>query len=855
MFSDRTKGRRLVLLIGWILFFAGVNNALAQTTVIKGHIKDASTKKALPFVSVFFPNSPIGTNTNDAGYFELRSDKDQTRIQVSYVGYKTAIQKITPGKEQTVNFSLEPDNRELKEVTVKVKKVKYRNKNNPAVDLIREVIDHKSKNKLEHYDYVEYEQYEKMSVALINTPEKLKNNRLLRSFKYITQNIDTTTFPDKALMPLYMQEVISQNYYRRSPEKKKQVIMGEKKVNFGEYIDNEGLKTYLKHMYQDVDIYKNNISLMTNQFLSPIADAGPTFYQYFIIDTSVVDGQQLVALSFFPRNNTDMLFQGRLYVTMNGDFAVQKVIMTVNKNININWIRDLDVILNFEKGNDGKYHLSKSDVKTDFGITEKKSSGIYGQRTVSFKNYKANVPAPDSVYQGESVVEKESALAQTDSFWQNNRHDSLTQVEARTYANSDSLIHSKRFKRIMDIATLFIAGYKRASPYVEIGPVNSFYSFNPVEGFRARLGGRTTPALSKRFYFETYGAYGFKDEKWKYYLGGIYSFTGRSIYEFPVKLLRANYQRDVKIPGQELQFIQEDNVLLSIKRGVNDKYLYNDIYNITYLNEFKNHFSFQAGYKNWQQMPAGGLSYITSDAVSPAVVPSITTSEFSLELRYAPHEDFYQGKLYRIPIPNRYPVFTFRALAGVKGLLNGQYNYQNYTLNIYKRVYLSQLGYSDVALEGGYIAGRVPFPLLDIHRANQTYSLQLQSYNLMNFLEFVSDHYASLIIDHCFNGFVFNKIPLFKRLRFREYADVKVLYGGVRDENLPGKNADLLKFPTFANGYPATYTLQKEPYIEASLGIGNILNFFRIDVVRRFTYLDHQEVSPLGIRGRFKFDF
>lgn len=854
MFSGRRIGIGLVLLISLGFLFLSVNG-FSQTTVVRGYIKEAGTKKPLPFVSVFFPNSPIGTNTNDNGYFELRSDKDYNKIQVSFVGYKTVVQKVTTGKEQTVNITLEPDNRELKEVMVKPKKARYRNKNNPAVDLIREVISHKSSNRLEHYDYVEYEQYEKISMSLINTPDKLKNNRLLRSFKYITQNIDTTTFPDKALMPLYMQEVLSQNYYRKSPEKKKTIVEAEKKVNFGEYIDNEGLKAYLKHMYQDVDIYKNNISLMTNQFLSPISDMGPTFYQYFIVDTTEVDGQKLIGLSFFPRNKTDMLFQGRLYVTMNGDYAVEKVVMTVNKNININWIRDLDVVLNFEKGSDGKYYLSKSDVKTDFGITEKKSSGIYGQRTVSFKNYKVNVPEPDSVYKGETVVTKAGAETQDNSYWEQNRHDTLTTMEARTYANSDSLAHSKRFKRVMDIITLVTAGYKRASPYFEVGPVNTFYSFNPVEGFRGRLGGRTTPNLSKRYYFETYGAYGFKDKQWKYYFGGTYSFTGRSIYEFPVKILKANYQKDVKIPGQELQFIQEDNVLLSIKRGVNDKWLYNNIYNLTYLNEFKNHFSFQFGYKNWQQQPAGALTYVTSDAVTPTPVPSITTSEFSLELRYAPHEDFYQGKLYRIPIPNRYPVFSFRTIAGVKGFINGQYNYQNFTLNVYKRVYMSQLGYSDIALEGGYIAGKVPFPLLDIHRANQTYSLQLQSYNLMNFLEFVSDHYASLIVDHCFNGFFFNKVPLFKRLRFREYANVKLLYGGVRDENMPANDPTLLKFPTFANGQQSTYTLEKEPYIEASLGIGNILNFFRIDVVKRFTYLDHPNVSQIGIRGRFKFDF
>lgn len=831
--------------------------AIAQTTIIKGYIKDATTKKPLEFVSIFFPGTPLGANSNPNGYFELKSESEQTKLQVSLVGYQTVTLKIQPGKSQTLNISLQPDNRSLQEVLVKPKKVKYRNKNNPAVDLIRKVIEHRDGNRSQNNEYLEYQAYEKLELALTNTPEKLRKNRLFRSFKYMINNIDTTSVPDKALMPLYLQEKISDNYFRKKGDKNKVIIKGDRKVNFGEYLDNVGLNTYVKHMYQDVDIYSNNITVMTNQFLSPIANLAPSFYQFFIVDTVIVDNIKLVGLSFYPRNKTDMLFQGRLYVTLDTNYAVQKVQMTVNKNINLNWVRDLDINLDFQKANDNKYYLSRSDVKTDFGISEKRSGGVYGQRTVSFKNFLVNNIRPDDFYKGETVITDAAAGKQDEIYWNTSRHDSLTAAEARTYANIDSLRNSRSFKRVMDIGTMLIAGYKRITPYVEVGPVNTFYSFNPVEGFRLRFGGRTTTTFSKRYTIETYAAYGFKDEKWKYYIGGAYSFTNRSIFEFPVRVLRANYQKDTKIPGQELQFIQEDNVLLSIKRGVNDKWLYNDIYVLDYLHEMRNHFSFRAGFKNWRQQAAGQLEYVKEIANPYQLqkVNSITTSELSLELRWAPNEEFYQGKQYRIPMPNRYPVFTVRAIAGIEGLFNGQYNYQNISANIYKRVYMSQLGYSDVVLEGGNIFGKVPYPLLAIHRANQTYSLQLQSYNLMNFLEFTSDHYASLIIDHCFNGFIFNKIPLIKKTRFREYINLKMLYGGVRSENLPGNDPDLLKFPTYADGTPATYTLENKPYIEGSVGIGNIFNFFRIDVVKRFTYLDNPNVSDLGIRARFKFDF
>ncbi|WP_332369661.1 DUF5686 family protein [Spirosoma telluris] len=368
-------------------------------------------------------------------------------------------------------------------------------------------------------------------------------------------------------------------------------------------------------------------------------------------------------------------------------------------------------------------------------------------------------------------------------------------------------------------------------------------------------GGRTTPELSKRYYAETYAAYGFKDQRWKYFLSGTYSINNKTIYQFPQNYVRASFQRDTKIPGQELQFVQEDNFLLSFKRGVNDKWLYNDTWRIDYVHEFENHFSYNIGFKNWQQSPAGALQFKRVDDNETTPSHTLNTTEFSLETRWAPNEQFYQGKIYRVPIVGRYPVYTLRFTAGIKGLLGSQYSYQNLTGSISKRFLLSQLGYSNVTLQGGYIFGQVPFPLLTIHRANQTYAYQLNSYNLMNFLEFVSDHYASLAIDHSFNGFFFNKIPLFKKLKWREAVSFKALYGGLRSQNDPAQNPSLYEFPTNELGVPTTYTLNKTPYIEASAGVANVFKFFRVDLVKRLNYLDHPNVSQWGIRARATFDF
>ena len=855
MFLNKVMLYKAVWVMVITFMISGFSRIAAQPTIVRGKVTDANTDEPLAYVSVFFPGTTVGTQTDENGAYYLQTaDAGIVSLTVSMVGYKSVSRQIVPGTTQTIDIRLSGGaGRQLKEIIIKAGKgPRYRNRDNPAVALVRQVIAHKGENRPAAHPVFSYEKYEKISFALVNTPEKLKRNILVRKYRFLATGIDTVSREDKALLPLYLEETLSDNYYRQHPRSDKTVIRANKKVTLdNDMVDNRGVSTYMRHVYQDINIYENDIVVMTNRFLSPIADAAPVFYKFYIIDTVYRDGHPLVTLAFSPRNPTDFLFRGNMQVAPDGNYAVQAIRLGVSRHVNMNWVRDLDIRQEFERHADSAYYLSKSELSADFAIDKSRDGGIFGQRTLSFRNYSFSVP--DSVFRGPSVVYARGAETHGDDYWVQSRHDSLTRSEQRVYRNIDSLQRTPSFRRLMNLATLVLAGYSKASPYVEIGPVNTFYSYNPVEGFRLRLGGRTTPALSKRIYFETYAAYGFKDEQWKYYLGTTWSFRNRSIYEFPVSSLSVNYQRDTKIPGQELQFVQEDNALLSIKRGVNDKWLYNDIYNVSYLQEFLNHFSFRLGYKNWKQRAAGGLKYINEQTAAP--VPDVTTSELMLELRWAPNEEFYQGKLYRIPMPNRYPIFTFRAAAGMKGVLGGQYDYRQYTMNIYKRIYLSQLGYTDAVLEGGMLRGPVPYPLLYIHRANQTYAYQLQSYNLMNFLEFVSDRYASIQLDHCFAGFILNKMPLVKKLKLREYISAKVLCGSLGDENRPEHNAGLLRFPTDAAGNVTTYTLSGGPYIEGSIGIGNILKLFRVDLVRRFTYVDHPNVTTLGVRARVKFDF
>ncbi|HEY4325780.1 MAG TPA: DUF5686 family protein [Mucilaginibacter sp.] len=849
-----SKFYRSTLVVLFLLTSAFLS--FAQNTVVNGVVTDAKSKETLPYVTVTFVGTTQGTNSDNQGKFHLVGKGDYSQIKISYIGFKTVIRNVEPGKEQTINIALFPDNHLLNEVVIKSgKKPKYRNKNNPAVELIRQVIAHKEKNRLENYDYAEYHQYERMNFYLSNLSEKFKNKRIFKNYQFMFREQDSTEIGGKNLLPIYMEEKLSQNYFRKSPYTKKQIIEANKQVKYDEsFIDNRGLSSYFNRLYQDIDIYNNNISLLTNQLLSPIADLSPEFYKFFITDTIKDQSPQLIELSFTPRNTTDMLFEGKLYVTMDGNYAIQGAVLTVNKHINLNFVRQMQAMLSFEKNKDGKYHLSQSDLKMEFGLSKTKGEGVYGERKVILSNFVENTPRQEQTYTGPEQVYAMNSEGKDDRYWTMSRPDTLTADKAGIYKNIDSLQTIPSVKRTMDWITLGLAGYKNFGKF-ESGPASTFYSFNPVEGFRVRLGGRSTPELSKRFYYETYGAYGTTDQKFKYFLSSTYSINNKSIYSFPQNYIRASFQHDTKIPGQELQFVQEDNFLLSFKRGTNDMWLYNDIFRLDYVHEFSSHFSYSLGFKAWNQSPAGALLFQNTVNNQINNVDNLRTTELSLELRYAPHEGFYQGKLYRVPIANQYPIITLRFNEGIKNLFGGSYNYQNVTLNVNKRFYLSQLGYTDVTFEGSNIFGQVPFPLMDIHRANQTYSLQLQSYNLMNFQEFVSDHYASIFVDHNFNGFFFNKIPLLQRLKLREMVDFKSLWGGVRSQNNPANDPSLLLFPSTSTGVPITYTLNRGPYMEASAGVGNIFKVLRVDLVRRLSYLDNPGAPQWGVRARVKFDF
>lgn len=839
------------------IFFAlfSCPNAFSQVPVekvISGSVIDAKTGDPIPFASVSLKGTTIGTTSDINGKFIIKTSVAASQIAFSFIGYETVTKNLSNEKEQTFNIRLNLSEITLDEVSISPKRQNYKNRDNPAVELIEKVINKKNVNRPEAYDYLEYKQYEKIQFALSNISEKFIKENLKGKFRFLFENLDTTKRIGNTVLPLYIKESLSDHYYRKTPESTKEIIRAEKTINLNEYLDNKGITAQLNYLYQNINIYDNEILFLTNKFLSPIANTAPLFYRYYILDTLSVDSIKCIRLFFEPRNKSDFLFHGNLYITLDSSYAVRKIDIGINKDINIDWVQDISITQDFEKFGQDAWFLSKEEISIDFGIV-KNTMGLYGQRSITYKDYKIDEPIDNKFFEGPVQIEKIDPTENNAGFWESNRYSPLSKSEAKIYTTIDSIKKMPEFKRRMNIIMLLTTEFLNLGK-IEIGPVSNFYSFNTVEGSRIRFGGRTTPDFSKKITFDGYAAYGFTDKIFKYNAGITYSLTSRTVYQFPVKSLKLNYQYDTKVLGQELQFSQADNIFLSFKRGVDDKLLLNRTLKTEYLNEFENHFSFLVGYALSQKSPEGNLRFNVYNYLSGTNnIKTINTPEFYLNLRYAPNESFYQGKLYRYPYSNKYPVIQLNISGGSK-ILNNDFNYLRFQFNISRRYYLSIIGYTDVSFEAGKLLGRVSYPLLFIHRANQTYSYQKDAYNLMNFLEFVSDQYVALNIDHSFNGFILNKVPLIKKLKLREIVTCKVLYGSLNKSNNPDFRNDLFKFPTDALGTPLTYYLNKKPYVEASVGLSNIFRLFRVDLIKRFTYLNNPNVSEIGFRVQFRLD-
>ena len=843
----------ILLLIMWCLTSLVLTGQ--NLTIVQGKVTDSRTGEAIAAATIRFDSLNLGARTDAFGKFTLKSKETGQFIVITCIGYDPLKVLIKPGETNELQVRLMESSTSLNEVEVVGKSKKYRNKNNPAVDFMREVIAHKEQNRKENLAYYSLERYDKIEFAINNIDNKLRKNFLFRKTQFIFDNVDTNKVTGKVNLPFYLRESLSDVYYRKSPRTTREYVRGEKSTRLPGYLDDDGISNMVENLYREIDFYNNSVNLVTVDFISPLSDFAPSIYQFYLRDTSMLGDTRCVHLYFTPKQKTDLAFNGDMWIAFDSSYALQKIQVEIPPQINLNWVNGLQVEQEFGWVDmpEGKTLLPVSDVVVmEFGVMKTENSKtILAQKTSSYARYSVNQPVSESLLNVGGKVQRDSgAIDRNDSFWAAHRHDTLDKHEEGVYYMVDSLKRNRNFRRFMNVMRVLVDGYHTQGKF-DIGPINTFSSFNPIEGYRLRLGGRTNLKFNKRLLLEGYGAYGFQDTRLKGFAGLRYSFGPDQVMKYPLQQLRIWYQNDMQIPGQDLQ----NGLLLSFRRGVNDKMLYAQTLGIECLQEWKNGFSYAASYKVATQSPAGTLrfDYLTPDGFSQR--KTIITNELGLMLRYAPNEKFYQAPDERLYAFNKYPTFQLWYSTALKGVMGGEYHYHVLRAKVSKGIYIAPLGWASASVEAGRIFGQAPYTLLVMHPANQTFAYSRNDYNLMNNFEFVSDKFASINISHNFGGFFFNRVPLLRRLKLREVVTFKALWGGLDQRNRPNADNSLILFPVNDAGESLTHTLEAKPYIEASVGISNIFRVLRIDVVRRMNYLNLPNTTPIALRAKFQMEF
>ncbi len=849
--------RSLLIRAGLLLLCITLASELvAQKTKQKpvvGCVTDIETNLPLANVSVKSKSTNNAARTGEDGCFTIVLSPSANQLSFELVGYQPKIVKLGKDSVQFLDVRLKMDSLIMQEVTIKPKK--YRNKGNPAVELIKLVIDNRDKNRTENFDTYQEEQYEKVFFGIGNVSKYVKNHFLTRGIRFVWDNSDTSKLDKAAIVPLFIQENLLHYYSKNNPKKNKKIIYAVKSVRFEEVIDDEGVDGSVRFLLQGADIYNNTITLFTSQFTSPIANGAPLLYRYYPVDTFVENGKKVVRLKFYPRNKADLLLQGDMCVVLDSTYPISHVRFTVNPNVNLDWVNYLSVEQSFRTTETGRVILEKEDYRMYFGLFKRRKMGMFGQRVVEHRAYKINEPLPsDTIFNtpGNITVLPGADRSKDTAYWATVRLP-ISQAEYQGYINMDSILHSPWYKKVTRFGRLMAGGYTNITPYFDLGPIFDLYAFNEVEGSRFMLTGRSTPKLSKRFQVDGRVQYGVQDARWKIGFGSSWAFPRSSFNKFPLHLLRFEYGTDIQIPGQD----QLQNTFLgtSVVRGRNDRLLYMERYKVYYQREFLTNLSIIGGLERERLEAAGSLAFIPSDASVPSI-DTIRAARMFVQLRFAPNEVFMQG-----PNGKRSKV-TARFVAQVRyahafsHFLGGQYDYDEVVLVLRNRINTRPLGYNNLSFEAGALFGKAPYPLLNIHRANQSYLYRESAYNLMNFMEFISDRYVALSLNHYFGGFFLNRIPLIKKLKLREIASFKVLYGTVSAQNQPAKGGPgIFNFPQYSDGSRISYTLDKRPYMEAGFGVTNILKILRIDVVYRLNYLDHPYTSPFTIKGSIDIQF
>lgn len=835
----------------------------AQT--ITGVVVEESTGDTIPFPSVQYKKEKIATSGNAYGRFSIKRLNGE-KLTFSAVGYQELTILIGQNTPSEMKITLKTDTKQLKGVTVKTKRSKYSRKNNPAVELMKRVIAAKKRTDLANHDYYQFNKYQKITFAINDIkPTELENEKLKKK-KWLINQIETCPYNNKLILPLSVDETVTRNIYRKDPKTEKSIIMGQSSSGVNDLIETgDILNNVLKDVFTDVDLYDDQIRLLQYPFTSPIGKDAISFYRFYIVDTVYVDRDKCFHLQFLPNNQQDFGFRGEIWILADSTLHVKRCNLTLPKKSDVNFVDNLQIIQEYTRLPEGDWALTTDDMFVEMSIAKFLTKAIV-IRTTRMSDY-AFDELPDKLFKGKTKVLHESnAMMRDEAFWDKYRSVELTESESSMDAFINNLSQQKAFKYIIFGVRAFIenfveTGSQNHPSKVDIGPINTMISSNFIDGVRTRISAQTTANLNPHWFLSGYYARGWDSRK-NYYKGELtYSFNKKEYLprEFPKRTLTFTSTYDVCSPSDKFMHTDKDNVFTALKWTKVEKMMFYNRQQLSFEREEEWGFRTTISLKTEENEACGDLFFkpLSMVGMEDAMIGQgkFRTTEARIELRYAPGETFINTKQRRLPVNLDAPVFTLSHTTGIKGFLGGDYDYNFTEASIYKRLWLNSWGKIDILAKGGIQWNKVPFPLLIMPAANLSYIISDETFNLVNNMEFLNDRYASLDISWDLNGKIFNRIPLLKKLKWREWLGIKCLWGTLTDKNNPTLAANagdgmLMEFPE------GSYIMDsKRPYIELIAGIHNIFKIIHIQYVHRLNYNHLPTATKNGVRLMMRLTF
>ena len=830
--------KRILLFLSAI--FLLLTGSLNAQTKVGGIVVDQANAP-IPYASIYFKGSTEGTITDENGKFYLESQNAYTDLVISFVGFASKEVKLEKPITLNINAKLS-EAQELKEVVLYSGKTSK--KNNPAIDILRKIWERRRKNGLRMFKQYEYDKYEKVEFDMNTIDSAFMKRKIFKGMEFIFDQIDTSSVTGKTYLPMFINEALSNVYGDNVANRKKEITKANKNSGFS---NNQQIIAFVKDLYAEYDIYDNYLKFFDKDFVSPLSRTGIDVYNYVLADSSYIESKWCYNIVFYPRRKGELTFKGNFWVN-DTTYAIKKIAMSASKAANINWVKDIYIEQEFDVLNDSVFLLKRDHMMSDFAISKKETSkGVYGKRTTLFRDYVFDKKRPDAFYNPDVNLNNEEIYKKDDEYWEKNRFESLNKDERGVYKMLDTLKTVPKFKRMYSLVATLGSGYYQIGNF-DYGPIFSTFGYNTVEGIRLRTGGRTYFNQNDPWRLEGYTAYGFKDNKFKYGISGKWMINKEKRV-----ILSGGNRRDVEQIGVSLTATSD---VLGRSFASSSLFASGDNSKLTNVNfttfsaeiEPVKHLVFK-GSLNYRTLTSADPQqfkmdyYIDPNDTSKGTKGGLEQYEFGAMIEYTPRRRTIGYGVERTDVDLNYAKLYLNFSQGIKGVFGSDFEYQKLQFYYRQPVLVGGFGRLFATLEAGKIFGDVPLGLMGIVPGNQSYFIIENTYNLMNYYEFVADEYVSLHFEHNFNGKLFSRIPGLRNLNLREIVGIKGVYGTVSDSNRR------------LNASSIEYRAPEDVYWEYHAGVGNIFKVFRIDLAWRGSYLNLPDANRFTVKGVFGFHF